>query len=98
MNVHVRFWAGVATLFLVMACTAPAWWTDMPERDRQAWQRCNYKVGQAQCGAGYEGDTVYRGICTRDLMKRYANETASSKGRRQWLVAHGCPPPMANAY
>jgi len=88
--------AGLMLWCASLGCAAPSWWTNVPEQDRQLFQRCAHNVSTAQCGASYHGDEVYRSTCNRGLSKKYAD--TGSAARRQWLIAHGCPAAMVNAY
>lgn len=89
----MRFAVGAVVLVCCAAC-APSWWTSLPEQDRQRFERCREKVTSAQCGRSYEGDFLSRGLCTKELMEKYVD----TGEKQRWLIGHGCPPAMVNAY
>jgi len=84
----------IVVAMMIGGCVPPASWTNLPEEDRQAWQRCVNVVSNTRCGSTVaEQDMVYRGVCGRELATTYS-EQPSPESRKRWLLANGCPPSM----
>lgn len=76
---------------VLWSCGSTGQWDRLPPSDQEAFRRCQEAVRPNLCGPSQ--DAIYQGICMRDGMGAYSSG-ADDRTRRQWLLAHGCPPSM----
>ena len=78
---------------VLLNCTGNADFERLPRADQDLWQRCFEAMRPSMCGPN--NDAVYVGICGRRNGNDYIAQP-SSDARREWAIAHGCPPSMVN--
>lgn len=86
MRVHTL---GPVVVLVLAGCAGR--FTELSDAEQNVFHRCTEAIYPAICG--YSRDVIYSSICARRAADDYA-EREDTHSRREWLVAHGCPPPM----
>jgi hypothetical protein len=79
------------SLLVLWSCMSTGRWEQLPSAEQDSFQRCREAMRVNLCGQS--NDSFYLANCYRSSMSQYA-DSPDERGRREWLLAHGCPPSM----
>jgi hypothetical protein len=82
----------LAVLAVVLAgCTGGGNFGQLSQADKDLFFRCMTPTQAIRCGS--DTDPMYLTFCNRDGQAKFA-DIPTGRGRKEWLVANGCPPSM----
>lgn len=73
-------------------CVSTGRFSQLSPTEQYRFSRCSEPIHPIVCGT--DTNEVYVSDCQRGAAAIYANEP-DEHARKEWLMAHGCPPAMA---